>query len=213
MKTLAIISQKGGSGKTTIAVHLAICAERQGKKIALIDLDPQASSFKWNESRPEGKKLDAIQAEAKQLANLLSQAKAGGIDIAIVDTAPHSNATAALAAQAADFVLIPCRPARFDLDAIQSTVQITQAAKSRAAVVINAAPRGRLADEAREALTAQGITVFDSVLHHRASYSHAVIDGRSVHEFEPNGKAADEIDELYNQLTSYLVIPQRSRKK
>jgi chromosome partitioning protein len=213
MKTLAIIAQKGGSGKTTVAVHLAICATRQGRKTALIDLDPQASAYKWNESRPEGRKLDAIQAEAKQLASLLNQAKAGGVDMVIVDTAPHSNAAAALAAQAADFVLIPCRPARFDLDAIESTVQITQAAKTPAAVVINAAPRGRLADEAREALTEQGITVFDSVLQHRASYSHAVIDGRSVHEYEPDGKAAAEIDELYNQITGYLVIQKRSRKK
>ena len=213
MKTLAIIAQKGGSGKTTVAVHLAICATRQGRKTALIDLDPQASAYKWNESRPEGRKLDAIQAEAKQLASLLNQAKAGGVDMVIVDTAPHSNAAAALAAQAADFVLIPCRPARFDLDAIESTVQITQAAKTPAAVVINAAPRGRLADEAREALTEQGITVFDSVLQHRASYSHAVIDGRSVHEYEQDGKAAAEIDELYNQITGYLVIQKRSRKK
>ena len=71
-------------------------------------------------------------------------------------------------------------------------------------MVINAAPRGKLAEEARAALEQQGITVIEPVLHHRAAYSHAVIDGRSVHEYEPDGKAAAEIDELYNFITGLL---------
>jgi chromosome partitioning protein len=93
-------------------------------RTALIDIDPQSSAFNWNESRDEGRKLDAAKAEAGQIPALLQQAKAGGIDLAIIDTAPHSDSAAAIAAQYADLVLIPCRPARFDLDAIASTVQI-----------------------------------------------------------------------------------------
>ena len=204
MKTLAIIAQKGGSGKTTLAVHMAVCATRRDINTALIDIDPQASAFKWNESRPDERKLDATKADAGQIPAFLKQAKAGGIDLVIIDTAPHSDQAAALAAQLADLVLIPCRPARFDLDAISSTVQIAKVAKTPAAVVINAAPRGKLAEEARAALEQQGITVIDPVLHHRAAYSHAVIDGRSVHEYEPDGKAAAEIDELYNFITGLL---------
>lgn len=201
MKTLAIISQKGGSGKTTLAVHMAVCAARQKRKTALIDIDAQGSAYGWNESREDGTKLDAVKAIAGQIPALLQQAKDGGIDLAIIDTAPHSDSDAAVASQFADFILIPCRPARFDLDAIMSTVEIAKAAKKPAAVVINAAPRGRLADEARAALERQGIAVMDTVLHQRAAYSHAVIDGRSVHEYEPDGKAAAEIDELYNHIT------------
>jgi chromosome partitioning protein len=204
MKTLAIIAQKGGSGKTTLAVHMAVCATRRDINTALIDIDPQASAYKWNESRPDERKLDATKADAGQIPAFLKQAKAGGIDLVIIDTAPHSDQAAAIAAQLADFVLIPCRPARFDLDAIASTVQIAKVAKTRAAVVINAAPRGKLAEEARAALEQQGITVIEPVLHHRAAYSHAVIDGRSVHEYEPDGKAAAEIDELYNFITGLL---------
>ncbi len=151
----------------------------------------------WNESRPDDRKLDAIKAVPGQLAALLKQAEAGGIDLAIIDTAPHSDSAAAVAARLADFVLIPCRPARFDLDAIASTVQIANLAKTNAAVVINAAPvRGKLADEAKAALNAQGIQTIDPVMMQRAAYSHAVIDGRSVHEYEPGGKAAAEVDEL-----------------
>ena len=201
MKILAILAQKGGSGKTTVAVHMAVCAARQKLKVAIIDIDPQRSAYQWNESRPEGQKLDAVTADAEALAGLLQRAKAGGIDLAIIDTAPHSNAAAAIAARLADYVLIPCRPARFDLDAIASTVDIAKAANTPAAVVINAAPRGRLAEEARAALARKGVTVISTVLHQRAAYSHAVIDGRSVHEYEPKGTAAEEIDSLYHHIT------------
>jgi chromosome partitioning protein len=201
MKILAILAQKGGSGKTTVAVHMAVCAVQRKLKTAIIDIDPQGSAFQWNASRPEGMKLDAVAANAAQLAGLLQRAKAGGIELAIIDTAPHSNAEAATAASLADFVLIPCRPARFDLDAIASTVEIARAANAPCGVVINAAPRGRLAEEARAALTSKGVNVIETVLHQRAAYSHAVIDGRSVHEHEPNGAAAEEIDNLYNHIT------------
>jgi len=201
MKTLAILAQKGGSGKTTVAVHMAVCATRRKLKTAIIDIDPQRSAYQWNASRPDDQKLDAVMADADQLAGLLHKAKAGGIDLTIIDTAPHSNASAAIAARLADYVLIPCRPARFDLDAIASTVDIARAANTPAAIVINAAPRGRLAEEARAALMGKGITVIETVLHQRAAYSHAVIDGRSVHEYEPKGAAAAEIDDLYHHIT------------
>lgn len=206
MKKLAILAQKGGSGKTTIAVHMAVCAVRQGLHTALIDLDPQASAYDWNESREEGYKLDAVKATAGQLASLLEQAKKAGADLVIIDTAPHSNSTAAIAAQLADFILIPCRPARFDLKAIGSTVEIARLSKTPSAVVINAAPRGKLSEEAALALRQQGINVLDSVLQHRASYSHAVIDGLSVHEYEPKGKAAEEIDELFSCVRGILKL-------
>jgi len=202
MKTLAILAQKGGSGKTTIAVHMAACAAQRKLRTAIIDIDPQRSAHRWNESRPAERKLDAVAADVSQLATLLQKAEAGDIQLVIIDTAPHSSAAAAIAAKLADYVLIPCRPARFDLDAIASTLEIAKAANTPAAVVINAAaPRGRLAEEARAALTRQGVTVIETVLHQRAAYSHAVIDGRSVHEYEPNGAAAAEIDKLYNHTT------------
>ena len=206
MKTLAIISQKGGSGKTTLAVHMAVCAIRQNLHTAIIDLDPQGSAFDWYQSREEENELNAVQANAGQLAVLLKQAKAGGADFVIIDTAPHSDSAAAIAAQLADYVLMPCRPARFDLKAIGSTAAISKLAKTPAAVIINAAPRGKLAEEARDALQQQGITVLDPVLQQRVAYSHAVIDGRSVHEYEPEGKAAEEIDELFVCLKQVMKL-------
>lgn len=201
MKIWAIESQKGGSGKTTTAVHMAICAARRGLRTALIDIDIQRSASNWNESRPPEQRLDCVAGTAAQLSGYLDKARDGDIELVIIDTAPHSNADGAIAAQLADLVLIPCRPARFDLDAVLSTLQIVRAANTPAVVIINAAPRGRLAAEAKAALERQGATVVETVLHQRAAYSHAVIDGRSVHEYEPNGAASAEIDALYNHIT------------
>jgi chromosome partitioning protein len=211
MITWAIEAQKGGSGKTTVAVHMAVCAAQRKLKTAIIDIDPQKSAFQWNQSRPDGMKLDAVTADASQVAALLQKAKAGGIDLVIIDTAPHSNDAAAIVARLADFVLIPCRPARFDLDAIASTVDIAKAANTPASVVINAAPRGRLAEEASAALARKGITVIPAVLHQRVAYSHAVIDGRSVHEYEPKGAAAAEIEELYHHITRLYGDKKKSK--
>lgn len=216
MKTLAIMSQKGGSGKTTLAVHLAAYAIGQKIKTALIDLDPQASAYKWNERRTENDqkspKLDTIKGAVPQLGGFLKLAEENGIALVIIDTAPHSNSAAAIVAQLADFVLMPCRPALFDLDAIASTIEIVISAETSAAVVLNAAPRGKLADEARTALEKQGIIVLPLAIHQRAAYGHAVIDGRAVHEYEPKGKAAEEITELYGNISEKLGMNTRKRK-
>jgi chromosome partitioning protein len=206
MKTLAIVAQKGGCGKTTLAVHMAVCAARSKFRTALIDIDPQGSAADWNESRPKEKRLDAIKATGGQLAALLKQAKNAGADLTIVDTAPHANSEAAEAAKLADLILIPCRPSRFDLKTMSTSLEVARLAKTRAVIVINAAPRGRLADEARAALEGQGATVLEPVMQQRAAYSHAVIDGQAVHEYEPDGKAADEIDALFRCIRKELSL-------
>lgn len=198
MRTVAIISQKGGSGKTTVAVHLAVCAERQGKTAAIIDLDPQASATEWA-SRRQADSPEVIKATPEQLSGLLDRARAGGADLIIVDTAPHSDRAATIAAGLADLVLIPCRPAAFDVSAIPATLSILKLAgcHRRAAILLNAVPpQGRAWEEAAEGL-AKLAHVAPLRLTQRAAYSHAVNDGRSVEEFEPHGKAAEEIKQLY----------------
>jgi chromosome partitioning protein len=209
MKTIAIISQKGGSGKTTIAVHLAVCASQQNLKTAILDTDlPQACAFEWNEARGEGR-LNAVKAQAGQLAGYLAKAEANGLDLAIIDTAGKSEGDSAIAAALADMVLIPSRPYRFDLRSIRSTLKIVKlAGNSSSYVIFNAAPRGNLAARTSEALKKSNpeIKVIDVVMRHRAAYCHSIADGRSVHEYEPDGDAAEEIDNLYYHISGILGI-------
>ena len=203
MKTVVLLSQKGGTGKSTIATHLAVCAERDGKKVALFDLDPQASSYKWSQRRKEEQPA-VVSATAAALANLLAQAKQQGADLILVDTAGHADASSLHALHHADLVLIPCRPSAADLDAIEDTIELASRAKpSKSAVVLNAAPtRGQLSQQARVAIE-ERIKVAPVVLGQRSAYASAWIDGRSVEEYEVNGKAAEEIRKLYQWMMKY----------
>jgi chromosome partitioning protein len=209
VKTLVILSQKGGSGKSTLTVHLAVCAARRGLKTAILDIDKQSSAWRWNQIRADDMKLDTAKVQARELADYLQRAEKGKVRLTLVDTAPHTDSDGALAAQLADFILIPCRPALFDLEAIFSSIQIAKASRVAYGVVINAAPRGKLADETRAFLQKNSVPVLDATICHRAAYGHALLDGRSVHEFEPDGKAAAEIDDLYAHVSKQLSLDKR----
>ena len=206
MKTIAIISQKGGSGKTTLAVHLAVCAIKKGKAVVIADLDPQGSAFDWYNARQSTNELVTIETHAEALPDLLKKAKKAEADLVIIDTAPHSDKAAALAAKVADYILIPCRPARFDFRAIEPTFKIIRLTKTPAAVVINNAPRGKIAERVKEILKEQGYPVLDLMISQRAAFVNAVFDGRSVHEYEPDGVAAEEIESLYEIISKALRL-------
>jgi chromosome partitioning protein len=197
MKTIALLSQKGGSGKSTIATHLAVCAMRDGKAVAIFDIDPQASALSWAQRR-KSEDLPVVKATPVQLPGLLKNAGQQKADLIIIDTAGRSDIAAAHVIQAADLVLIPCRPSAADLDAIQDTIRlVTNANSKRAAVILNQIPtRGSMGQEARTVI-AERMTVAPVGLYLRSAYSRAWNDGRSVEEYEPKGKAASEINALY----------------
>src|SRR4051812_42131548 len=139
MKTIAIISQKGGAGKTTVAIHLAVAAELKGMTTALFDLDPQASASSWADKR-QSPSPAVVSAQAARLPGLLRQAAEQQADFAIIDSAPNADASSLAAAQAADLILIPCRPAAFDLNAIGTTLNLAAVAGKPAFVLLNAVP-------------------------------------------------------------------------
>ena len=209
MKIIAIISQKGGAGKTTLAVHLATAAAAAGHVAAIIDLDPQATAASWGDRRTAGPP-EVISGQATRLPALISAARENGATFLVLDTAPNADQTASLAARAADLVLIPCRAATFDLDAITTTLMLTKAAGKPAYVILNAVPpRSNIGKEAAAGLTVQGVQVVPHQLTHRAAFTHGVIDGRTAQEFEPLGKAADEVQALYMWLCSVVDMPAR----
>lgn len=197
MKTIAILSQKGGAGKTTLAINLSIAASSSNKQSAIIDLDPQASSANWHDAREQEMPV-VVSAQPSRLNQVLEAAKEAGANFVFIDSAPHSESTALAAARAADFVLIPCRPAILDIRAISSTIDLVKLAGTQAAVVLNCVPpRGSLADEAEEAVSSYGISLVPVRIGQRAAFVHSVTSGQAVQEYEPKGKATEEISKLY----------------
>jgi chromosome partitioning protein len=197
MYTIAVLSQKGGAGKTTLTVHLAVEAERSGLAAAIIDLDPQASATGWGDSRQQEAPA-VVSAQSSRLRQVLDVARQNGAKLAIIDTAPHSESAALSAAREADLILIPCRPAILDLRAISHTVDLARIAAKPAAIVLNAVPpRGALADEAVQAVEAYGLDVAPVHLGQRAAFVHCMTAGLGAQEFEPDGKAAGEVNRLF----------------
>ena len=197
MDILAIISQKGGAGKTTLAVNLAVAAEMADVPTVIIDLDPQASAKTWHDLRGKDAPV-VVSAQASRMQEVIEIARSNGAELVIIDTAPHSEAGALGAARAADLVLIPCRPAILDLKAIGTSGDLAALAKKEAVVVLNAVPhQGKLAEEAGEAVRGYGLSIAPIRLTQRAAYVHSLTAGQAALEFEPEGKAAQEILELY----------------
>ncbi len=215
MKTIAIISQKGGAGKTTLAINLAVAAETLGHSAVIIDLDPQASSKSWHDIRGSDKPV-VISAQASRLPNILETAKDHGASIVIIDTAPHSETTALESARSADVILIPCRPSLLDLRAINTSCDLAALSKTPAIAVLNAVPpRGTLAEEAQKVISNYGIKVLPARLGQRSAFVHSITNGQSVLEYEPSGKASMEIRTLYLQTCRHVGMksPENGGKK
>ena len=206
MRKIAILSQKGGAGKTTLAVHLAVAAEFDGKSTAVIDLDPQASASDWGDSRDDETPV-VVSGQSARLSNMLGVAEEAGADLVIIDTAPHSENASLQAARSADYVLIPCRPAILDLRAIGYTVDVVNLAKKPASVVLNAVPpQGLIAHDAAKAIAQYDIEIAPIKLVQRVAYQHALTAGLTAQEYEPSGKAAFEVQKLYEWIVQQVHL-------
>jgi chromosome partitioning protein len=204
MKSIAFLSQKGGSGKTTLAVHSAVAAQESGERVVLIDTDPQKSATVWSEARQSESPIVATVA-ASELEKVLKAAHQDKMSLAIVDTAPHTAPDAARIARAVDLIVIPCRPTAFDLAAVSNAVEIVRAAKKNAVLVLSACPfRSPEIAETRQVLTEYGLPVCPYDVTDRRAFSRAVATGRAVTEFEEEGKAAAEIRALWNWLKEQM---------
>jgi len=206
MKTLAVLSRKGGTGKTTLAIHLAVAAERAGHTTILIDLDPQASAAKWNDHR-EGDTPFVLTAPPSRLREVLGKAADGGATLAILDTAPHTETAALDAASVAEMALIPCKPALIDLQAITSTINVIRLANVPARIVFNAVPsRGDRVDQAREAVKVFDVPCAPCEIGNRIAFSDSYNAGLTAQEYEPRGKASHEIRELYTYISTEMGV-------
>jgi chromosome partitioning protein len=211
MQTISIISQKGGAGKTTLALHLATAATAAGLVTLVVDTDPQATACKWHIWRG-GHEPDVIDcASHALLSKKLEQAAKLGADLAIVDTPPHADIMAREAGKAADMILIPCRPRAFDLDAIQATGDLVRASNKLAFVIFMAGHTNSpiVYQEAEELISLFSLTVAPVMLPERAAFHHSVGQGKTAQEYEPRGKAARDVANLWTWICQQLNIPTR----
>ena len=205
MKVLSLLAQKGGTGKSTLAAHLAVEACRTGPKpVVLLDLDPQASLRRWYEKR-EAEQPVMIHLGQTNLGHVLDACRRDDVGLVIIDTAPHALEQAAAAATAADLVVIPTRPGVMDIEAIDATVDIVHGVNAEGVIVINATrPRGTMTDEAREALEIYELPICPTAIVNRAALADALIDGRGVQELDAKGKAAAEIKAVWRWIRRRL---------
>jgi chromosome partitioning protein len=197
MKTIVVASQKGGSGKTTLAAHLAVTIERSGCGPAvLIDLDPQATLSGWWNRREAQTPACAAAASLATLSDKLAELAEAGFAWAVIDTPPAIGATNRLAIAAADLVVIPTRASPHDLNALGSTLEIVQAASRPFVFVLNSAKPGTAIATQAVALLSEYGPVCPAVIGDRVMYASSMSDGSSIGELDPTGKGAVELGEL-----------------
>lgn len=206
MKTLAILSQKGGTGKTTATVHLAVAAQQAGHNVAIIDLDPQANAAKWG-GRREADSPNVLSAHASLLKETLYTAEQNGATLAILDTRGATDPDTLKIARASDFAIIPTRPGMFDIEAIQATIDATEMAQIPARVLFNAVRTNcSMLHNAKRAVTTYEIPSIPCTLGDRVAFSHPLVDGLTAQEYERKGKAAQEIRVLYKYIAQEMGV-------
>ncbi|MDD9988840.1 MAG: ParA family protein [Spirochaetaceae bacterium] len=200
MRTIALISMKGGSGKTTLALHLANAATEHGHNVAVLDLDPQQSAAKWGDRRSAAVPV-VLAAPPSRLGQDLERVATAGADVVVIDTPPRagSDNAAIAAAKVADLVVLPCRPAILDLETVASTAaRVRDVAQVPVVVVLNGCPsRGNATEDAAAALIDLGLEVCPVRIGQRVAFARSLLDGRTAPELEPSGRAAAETARLH----------------
>ena len=186
MRVLALSSQKGGSGKTTLSGHLAVQAQRVGDgPVCLIDIDPQGSLADWWNEREDEMPAFA-QTTVARLGADLEVLRQQGFRLAVIDTPPAITMAIQSVIQVAELIVIPTRPSPHDLRAVGATVDLCERAGKPLIFVVNGAtPKAKITYEAAVALSQHG-TVAPVTLHHRTDFAASMIDGRTVMEVDPN---------------------------
>jgi chromosome partitioning protein len=213
LRVLALASQKGGSGKTTLSGHLAVQAQRAGHgPVVLIDIDPQGSLADWWNERQDDYPAFA-QTTVARLSSDLEVLRAQGFKLAVIDTPPAITMAIQSVISVAELIIVPTRPSPHDLRAVGATVDLCERAGKPLIFVVNAAtPKAKITSEAAVALSQHG-TVAPVMLHHRTDYAASMIDGRTVMEVDPKGRSAAEIRDLWAFVQHRLANSTKARKR
>lgn len=216
MKTLAVISRKGGAGKTTLSVNLALTAHLTGWKTILADIDPQRSATDALRARGVlGPNLAEI--NAGKLFQARSQAIHDAYDLMVIDTPAAPDADVAVAANSADLCLLVCRPTFLDIASVARSAEMVRRLGKAGLIVLNQAPSKRAGQEpasvqqAIEALRFCGLPIAPVGMRSRAVYQQAIARGRSVGEWDPASPANQEVARLWVHVAALLTLDGRGR--
>ena len=213
-RVVAVVSEKGGAGKTTATVLIAVAAHLAGLDVAIIDLDPQTSAADWADDR--GSPPEAVAIPPNRLEKLLTELRGNGTDLVLIDTPREAGNAGYVAAKAADFVLIPFKRGGFDFRALDRTLNVCRLAEKRPYLLLNGIKPGatRIEADARQSLIGRECDVAPVVIHERTPYETASITARTPQETEPDSPAAAEIEALFLWLAGQLglsTIKQRDK--
>ena len=208
-KVITISQQKGGTGKTTLAVHLAMAfIKYHNLKVAIIDTDPQGSLGKWFMIRTENKvsnenltfktaSLWGAQYESKTLKN--------DNDIVIIDTPPKIESDARPSIEAADLVLIPMAASHVDFWATGAIVEIAKKANKKILAQINrSSQRSKLIDKTKDFIKSLDLQSTETIIGNRQIYTSSMGEGKTAVEKQRKGNAVDEIKKLSGQILNQL---------
>lgn len=203
---VAVVAEKGGCGKTTLALTLAVAAVQAGRKVAILDVDSQATAANWTDRR-EAEFPWVVATPAARLDAALTNAKGQGVDFIVIDTPPHAGADGVEAARRADLVLVPVEPHISSLETLPKVADMLKlAGDTTAVVVVSKAPvQGKEAQDAAAYVAGQGFAVCPVTLYLRAAHRHAGNVGKTAQEYEPSGKAAEESLQLYTYTMQILT--------
>ena len=209
-QVVSVLSQKGGTGKTTLSCALAALASRAGIATAVLDLDPQASAAKWHDLRRANGEEDppVFATPSSRMQALVDALGEDGAELIVTDTAPHSGADTLTVARLSDHILIPLQPSFPDLAAIARTIDIAEVAKTPATIVLNLALVNHPStSDARTVVAGTAAAAAPVILHRRVAHVNSFNTGRCAAEYEPAGKAANELRALFAWLQGAGIIP------
>jgi chromosome partitioning protein len=204
MHVISFVTQKGGSGKSTLSASIAVAAFQQGRRVFMLELDRQGTLSDWIESRQAEGGPDFERIDASALDKALATLESSGYELAIVDTPGIDSPAANAAMKAASLALVPCRPTAPDLRGCIPTVQsLMRLAKPFAFVLSQCPVRSPRVAETRAGLGALGLIAEPPIMS-RADHQDAIAAGQGVTEFNPDGTAAAEIRQLWSWIEKKL---------
>lgn len=196
MKAITFVTQKGGSGKSTLCISLAIAAQEAGRSVCILEMDRQATISDWAEHRNR-ETPEVAQIDANQLDDIMQRLQGSAYDYVFIDTPGVDSPGTLSAIRAADLCVIPCRPTPADLRAFKPTLAAVYRLEKRFAFVLNQTPpRSYRIRDAADGLAVLGVLPDVNVVM-RNDHQDAIGMGQGVTEFNPTGQAAQEIRRLW----------------